>query len=243
MTAPGARPGSRGRVWLAAALLAGAAVLGAGVRPVAGIAPPAPGTLERGLPMRVGAWQAIADTLPQVDLTLPADGTRRNDRPYDAVVMRSYADASGRRVMLAVAYAAQQRQEVKIHRPDLCYPSQGFALRASAPAWPPGLRDAQGPLEARRLLTARGPVHEAVLYLLRTDRDYGQAPWDGRLAILRAGLQGRVPDGALVRVSMRLTPADAGPAVFETLERFMVELLAGTAPDARERLVPGWRGD
>ncbi len=243
MKTPAHRSGSRGRVWLAAALLGGAAALGASLQPVAGVDALAPGTLERGLPMRVGSWQAIADTLPQVDLTLPADGTRRNDRPYDAVVMRSYADATGLRVMLAVAYAAEQRQDVKIHRPDLCYPSQGFALQARETTWPAGLRDTNGPLQAQRLLTARGPLREAVLYLLRTDRDYGQAMWDGRLAILRAGLQGRVPDGALVRVSMRLSPADPADAAFATLDRFLADLLAGMAPDTRERLVPGWRAD
>ena len=50
------------------------------------------------------------------------------EAPYDDVLMRSYTNAHGEVVMLALAYGRHQRQEIKIHRPELCYTSQGYAV-------------------------------------------------------------------------------------------------------------------
>jgi len=42
--------------------------------------------------------------------------------------MRAYQNSQGQIVYLALAWGEQQRQEVKIHRPDLCYVAQGFKV-------------------------------------------------------------------------------------------------------------------
>lgn len=201
-----------------------------------------PGTIARGLPDTVGAWQAMDAAVPMVDLTAAgANGQRSNDSPYDEVVTRNYVAPQARPIMLAIAYAAQQRQEVKIHRPDLCYPAQGWRILGQERATQPGLRHAGGPIETTRLLAHKGGQQEVVLYLVRTGDSYSQSMWAGRLAILQAGLHGQVPDGVLVRVSQRLEASeDPRPAQAE-LERFLQALLRQTAADARERIVPGWR--
>lgn len=201
-----------------------------------------PGTIARGLPDTVGPWQAVAAASPMVELTVAgAGGQRINDSPYDEVVTRSYVGPQGRPIMLAIAYAAQQRQEVKIHRPDLCYPAQGWRLLAQERTTQRGLRDAAGPLEITRLLARKREQQEVVLYLLRTGDSYSQSMWAGRLAILEAGLRGLATDGVLVRVSQRLDAGDDPRPVQAELERFLPALLRHTAEDVRERLVPGWR--
>lgn len=226
---------------VAATLLLAAAALGPALRPDV-TAPPHPrGLIEGAIPGRLGPWQQVADPLPQIDLTVRADGVRGNDNPYDEVVMRSYADGQGHTVMLAIAYAREQRQEVKVHRPDLCYPSQGYAIVSRQRVQLPTVRDGRGPIELVRLLTRRQATYEAVVYLLRTDDDYGQAMWDGRLAILRAGLAGRVADGALLRLSMRVSSASAAPGAFAQLDALVPALLDEMPAPARERLVPGYR--
>lgn len=226
---------------VAAALLLGAAALGHALQPAATAAAHPHGLIDRAVPARLGPWQRLADPLPQIDLTVAADGTRTNDNPYDEVVMRSFADDHGHEVMLAIAYAREQRQEVKVHRPDLCYPSQGYAIVTRERVQLAAVRDARGSVEAVRLLTRRQNTHEAVLYLLRTDDDYGQAMWDGRLAILRAGLAGRVADGALLRVSTRVASASDAAEAFARLDAFLPALLDAMPAPARERLVPGYR--
>ncbi len=45
---------------------------------------------------------------------------------YDDVLMRTYRRADGARVMAAFAYGRSQTQELKIHRPELCYSRAGL---------------------------------------------------------------------------------------------------------------------
>ncbi len=203
----------------------------------------APGLIARGLPQSVGPWRGVAAPATLVDLTVAGGGggERSNDHPYDEVVMRSYASPQSPPIMLAIAYAAQQRQEVKIHRPDLCYPSQGWRIVSQRRLTLPGLRDAAGPLEVVRLRAHKGNQQEVVLYLLRTGHSYSQSMWAGRLAILQAGLRGQMPDGALLRVSQRLEAQDDPRSAEAELQRFLQTLLLDVAPEARDRLVPGWQ--
>ncbi len=75
----------------------------------------------------------MAFAADQID---PGKGTADEpnmDRPYDDVLMRAYGNSQGDIVLLAVAYGRNQRQEVKIHRPDVCYTAQGFQLVERSP--------------------------------------------------------------------------------------------------------------
>mgnify|MGYP003340463721 CR=1 FL=1 len=51
------------------------------------------------------------------------------EQPYDQTLMRTYANSHGEQIMLALAWGERQRQDVKVHRPEVCYPAQGFAIR------------------------------------------------------------------------------------------------------------------
>ena len=70
------------------------------------------------------------------------------------------------RVMLALAYGVNQRQEVKIHRPELCYVSQGFKLLERSQV---ALSAAQAalPVRAQRMLVQAPGRAEAVSYWIR----------------------------------------------------------------------------
>jgi EpsI family protein len=139
--------------------------------------------------------------------------------------------------MLALAYAAEQRQEVKVHRPDLCYPAQGFRMLHWSLTQFETLVGARGPITGVRMLTKRDDRIEAVVYLLRTGENYGQRMWDGRVEILREGLQGRIADGLLVRASMLLEREGDAQRAFGELEGFLVELAQASAPQARSQMV------
>jgi hypothetical protein len=83
-------------------------------------------SLEQTVPLKIGDWTALKEGVPQMALAVAPDGQRSEEQPYDEVVMRTYVNSHGEQVMVALAYAREQRQEVKIHRPEVCYQAQGY---------------------------------------------------------------------------------------------------------------------
>jgi EpsI family protein len=191
--------------------------------------------LERTVPRQFGAWHEQANPLVQVSLST---GETTFDQPYDQSVMRSYVDNDGHLIQVALAWGKRQRQEVKIHRPELCYPAQGFSVVS--------LRDVTFPLKApdgipvtgkRMLAKDRNGQLEAVSYWIRLGSIYSGTAWETRLHILKEGLAGRVTDGVLVRVSQRVTPGADTEAIYRRQEQFAAELVSASPSDARPLLV------
>lgn len=220
-------------------LILATAALGWGLRPTLKVSQHRINMLDQGVPHSFAEWVTTPSPLAQADLTVAGNaGQRTNANPYDEVVTRTYVNTQGQHVMLAIAYAAEQRQEVKIHRPDLCYPAQGFQQTSWAQEPLSGIRGAHGPITAVKLVVQRRDRTEAVLYWLRTGSNYGQRMWDGRMEILKEGLQGRIPDGVLVRASRIIRLPDEAPQAFSDLERFLTQLTAASSPAALALLTP-----
>lgn len=179
--------------------------------------------LEQRVPAEFGDWKEVKSPFIQMDLAPRRDdGTTDPSSPYDEVVMRTYVRASdGAVVMLALAWGAQQRQEVKIHRPELCYVAQGFDVvrREHAILSLPG---GQSVTTTRLLATAPSRI-EPVTYWIRIGEEISLSAWQSRLAILREGLKGRTADGILVRASQAMP---AGRADVERSYRIQQEFLS-----------------
>lgn len=195
------------------------------------------GTLAQGIPSQFGSWTEIASTLQVANLTVAQDGERTNETPYDEVVSRIYRDRGKSTVMLAIAYAAVQQQEVKIHRPDLCYPSQGFRVLSVTNTPLPNVAGKAAPINVVHMLSSRDQRVEAVVYWLRTGANYGQRMWDGRLEIFTQGLHGKVPDGVLVRASKIISNPAEADAAYASLEAFLVQLSHAASPSAKALLI------
>jgi EpsI family protein len=191
------------------------------------------------VPARLGDWREVRSRVLQVDLTPRRDGEeagRTTDEPYDQTVMRTYARADGATVMLALAYGGRQRQEVKIHRPELCYLAQGFAVARRDPA-PIVFADGRA-VTATRLVARSDRRVEPVTYWIRIGDEITAGAVDSRLAILREGLKGRIPDGILVRVSSAYAPSDAAAErAYEDHQDFLRALLGALEPGARRILL------
>ncbi|WP_028310714.1 exosortase C-terminal domain/associated protein EpsI [Derxia gummosa] len=194
--------------------------------------------LDAGIPTRVADWVVVPSPVAQTGLDLTGDGSGTdNSRPYDQVVMRNYRNGAGDIAMLAIAYARVQRQEVKIHRPDLCYRSQGFALLTVEPARFGFTSIGGRPVIGRRLLAQRAGRLEAVVYWLRTGEQYSDASWDARMQILLDGLDGHVPDGVLVRASRLIASPAEATATWLQLEAFLADIAAGSSDEIRPLLL------
>ncbi|MFS2007340.1 exosortase-associated protein EpsI, B-type [Duganella sp. CT11-25] len=213
------------------ALMAGSSVAAWVVKPRHTMEQTTP--LEDTVPLAFGDWKALASGYQQMALSVAADGQRSEEQPYDQVVMRTYRNSHGEHVMLALAYAKQQQQELKIHRPEICYKAQGYEATGHQELDLPQAGNAPG-IPGQRFFMTSGNRRETVSYWIRIGSDYPRSGTGARLAILEHGLHGVVPDAVLVRVSSIVANADEAAPAYRRQERFLAELVqAMPAPAAR----------
>jgi len=209
------------------------------------------------LAMLVAAWmaQALTPVLPpapreRIDLAalVPANfaGWREDNRAlaipsgavqaqldkiYDQTLTRIYQDRKGRSVILVIAYGGVQSRGLQVHRPEVCYPAQGFQ-EAGRRLDTLDARSAEIPV--MRLIMTQGQRYEPLTYWVRI----GDRPVRGNLeqgfARLEYGLRGVVPDGLLFRVSTIGMPADAA---FAAQDDFVRDLLRVLPADSRRLLI------
>lgn len=82
--------------------------------------------LDRMFPAQFGPWQV--DRVAAAFIRA-ADRQGRQTRLYDQVLERTFVNAQGERIMLSVAYGAEQSSDMQLHRPEVCYRAGGFDVR------------------------------------------------------------------------------------------------------------------
>lgn len=230
------RPGARPSALVAlAVIVAGATALA--ITPQAQVDAGSVADLDAAVPHAFGDWVVVPSPYVQVSTSIARAGEGSQDVLYDQTVMRTYRNARGESIMLALAYGRQQRQELKIHRPDLCYTAQGFALLSRDTADFGSVPGTSSSVAGHRMLAERQGLLEAVSYWIRIGSLYSEDAVETRMHLFAEGLQGRVPDGVLVRVSSLLDHPDGSQAAFDLQRRFVTELLSATPPAARALLV------
>lgn len=151
--------------------------------------------LAQWFPAAFGGWR-VDDSLAVV---LPApDVQARLDAIYNQVLTRTYVDVAGRRVMLSVAYGGDQSDATRAHRPEVCYPVQGFNILSDRLATH---RSAGLVLPVRQLMATLGERKEPITYWIMVGDQVALSGLDQKLAQFRYGMSGVIADGMLVRVS------------------------------------------
>ena len=192
--------------------------------------------LDRLIPHTFGSW--VEDVTPesQVSLSLRTGNEPIGAEAYDDLLMRTYRRADGQRVMMTIAYGRNQTQELKLHRPELCYYAQGFEVHAL------GRRTIQlAPARAvssLALLTRNRARIEVVTYWMRIGERITESAWQTRWTILRTGLDGKVPDGILVRTST-LAASEAATEDELALQHAFLSDLYSAVPQSTRRLLAG----
>lgn len=152
--------------------------------------------LEKQIPTRFGDWTQDVAALgvivnPQQQAVI--------DSVYSQTLSRTYVNLKGDRVMLSVAYGDDQRDGLQAHRPEVCYPAQGFQVLSNK-----GSSVSLGGVRvpAKRLETVLGASrHEPVTYWMTVGESVVTSGLEKKLAELRYGLKREIPDGLLFRVS------------------------------------------
>jgi EpsI family protein len=181
--------------------------------------------LEDTVPKQFGEWKLVPESTAQV---VNPQTQQLLDKLYSQLLTRTYVDAKGYQVMLAMAYGDEQRGELQAHKPEVCYPAQGFKVHSNDPA---ELSTPFGGISGRRLSTSMGNRKEPVTYWFTMGDTAVKSKFEQRLVEVRLGLTGQVPDGLLFRVSS----IDPMPQrAWERQAAFVNDLLK--AVPARDRL-------
>lgn len=184
--------------------------------------------LESMIPLVFGGWT----TEPQsTSYVVNPSETLVLDQIYAVTLSRTYVNAQGNRIMLSIAYGSEQNKQSQVHRPDVCYPAQGFKVQSEGQS---KLHAAHATIPLLHLIATQGSRVEPISYWIRVGDDLASG-WIGqKIAVVKQGLQGNVADGLLFRVSS--IDADTERA-FPIQEQFIKDLLDAVAESDRPFLV------
>jgi EpsI family protein len=151
--------------------------------------------LEKIFPKEFGDWRVDARS----SMVLPSPETQALLASiYNQTLTRTYINAKGDRIMLSVAYGGDQSDATRAHLPEVCYPAQGFQIKAQSA----GQLDLAGRVVNTKLLMSKfGQRNEPITYWLVVGDRVALSRTDQKLTQFRLGLKGLIPDGMLVRVS------------------------------------------
>jgi EpsI family protein len=208
------------------ALLACAAIFGAGFlaetlkpRQLLASTQVAP-NLEMTIPKDFGEWHLV----PNIGLVTPSEPeayVRREERIYSQEVARGYTDAAGNLVMFLVAYGPAQTYRLKSHLPEMCYNAAGFRVSTKNVDRISYLQEVP-PITVSRLVAEKEGRFEPITYWMKVGDDVATGVFDRQIARMKYGLEGIIPDGALIRVStIGLSKASA----YKLQDKFVQDLL------------------
>ncbi len=184
--------------------------------------------LENLFPKQFGDWRVDA----QMPMIQPEPDVQvRLQALYSRLLTRTYVNSADQRIMLSVAYGGDQSDANRAHRPEICYPAQGFNILSNQLdllRLPGG-----GSLPVRRLLAVTGSRIEPITYWIVVGESVALSAMDQKLAQIRYGVRGLIADGMLVRVSS----LDADMAHGHSVQAGFIDDLAGvTRGPARARI-------
>ncbi len=184
--------------------------------------------LETLIPSTFDDWKIDKSIIPlQVDSKTQA----QLDKLYNQTLARTYVNSQGVRVMLSIAYGGDQSDQLALHKPEVCYLAQGFAIKKNIAS---ELSTQYGNLPSRRILAVRGNRNEPITYWVTVGDKAVLSGINQKLQQIRYGLSGNVPDGMLVRVSTIGINEDQS---YQLHEAFIQNMLSAIEAKERARLI------
>ena len=180
------------------------------------------------VPASFGEW--VEDR--SMPVVLPAPDVQANlNKVYNQVLARTYVNKQGYRIMLSVAYGGDQSDGMQVHRPEVCYPAQGFEVQR---VWADDVQLADRSIPVTRATTRLGPRIEPLTYWIINGEQVIRPGFGARLVQLQYTMRGKIPDGMLVRVSS-IDPETK--RAFEMQDRFSRDMALALDPAFRIRIV------
>lgn len=184
--------------------------------------------LETLIPAQFGDWKLDETVAP---LLVTPELKKVLEETYSQTLTRTYVNHEGKRIMLSVGYGGSHGEGMQTHRPEICYPAQGFqVVKDTQPAL---LSTQYGELPIKRLVAEQGARHEPITYWVVVGNEQTQFGLRMKLAQMRYTLTGVIPDGMLVRVS---SIDQDEKSAYENQTDFIRAMLAGVRSSERERI-------
>lgn len=184
--------------------------------------------LEELIPEKFGDWTIDSTIAPLI-----ANPQQKAviEKIYSETLTRTYINPEGDRIMLSIAYGGDQTDAMAVHKPEICYPAQGFQiLKNTADTFSTGA----GNIPVKRLIATQGQRIEPITYWTTVGDAVTVSGLTRKLNQLKYGLTGKIPDGLLFRISS--IQADDAKA-YQTQDAFARDLLKAMSPAARKRII------
>lgn len=186
--------------------------------------------LETLIPKIFGDWKLDETVAPLI--ANPQQEALIN-KIYNQTLMRTYVNSRNERIMLSIAYGGDQSDTMAVHKPEVCYPAQGFQIIKS-PAISSFATGEGGSIPVKRLVAAHGARVEPITYWTTVGDVVAVEGLKWKLQQLKFGLTGKIPDGLLFRVSsIQVDDAKA----YQVQDDFTREMLKAMSPAGRQRIV------
>ena len=181
------------------------------------------------IPAQFGEWKEQPDLNP---IVVDPATKQQIDKVYNQTLSRTYVNSAGDRVMLAIAYGSNQSDNMRVHLPELCYPSQGFQVTSLVKTIMvlPNHRT----IPVKRMVASHFHRLEPITYWTTVGNEVEVDGLRWKLAQLRYGLAGIIPDGLLFRVSSIDKNVQHAYAL---QNNFVDELVESLNDKARDRII------
>ena len=183
--------------------------------------------LETMIPKQFGDWKLDETIVP---IAISPDAQAALDKIYNQTLSRTYVNGQGEKIMLSIAYGGDQSRAMQVHRPEVCYASQGFQVGKMSKDF----IDASGAkLPVMKLVATQGSRIEPITYWVMIGDSAVRGNLEQGFARLKYGLTGKIPSGILIRVS---TISANESQSYRTEEQFVRDMLGAVPVQDRKRL-------
>jgi len=188
-----------------------------------------PMVLEDIIPKYFGDWEVAKD---QVFVTAPTPEIQELQSDiYQQVLMRTYKNSRGERIMLAIAYGNDQSDSLQAHKPEVCYSFQGFQILSNKND---KLFISERHIPVKRLVAQKGNRIEPITYWITVGNTVPSTSLQRKIEKLKYGLNRKIPDGMLVRVSSISANKNKE---FMIQEQFLSSWIESVAPEYKNKFI------
>lgn len=184
--------------------------------------------LEAIIPTEFDGWKM---DMTYAEPLVSSDVTGEINNIYNQTLSRTYFNSQGERVMLAIAYGRDQRVDLQVHRPEICYAAGGFDIKKMTKIF---LDTAVGKIPAMRLVAKQGNRNEPITYWIKIGNSLTRGWLEEKWATFKYELTGQIPDGLLFRVSTISNDEQASYLIQQT---FLTDLLKSMRSGDRQWLI------
>jgi len=184
--------------------------------------------LETLIPYKFDGWQIDLSVMSPI---VTPEQNKTINKIYSQTLSRTYINKQGERVMLSVAYGSDQRTDLQVHRPEICYMVAGYEIGSMITTF---VDTTIGQIPVMRLVAKQGARNEPITYWIRMGDSLTSSWFEQKAATLSYMLVGKVPDGLLFRVS---TISNNEQNSYRVQQAFLTSLLQAVRSEDRHWLV------